>query len=116
MSLEIRGTLAQRDSKYILVFHPAWGYFADEFGLVQIPVEIEGKEPTAAELAQVIDFANARGIRTVFVQPQFSTRAAEAVARSIGGNVVPIDPLAEDYVTNMKRVARALIGRPGGDG
>ena len=99
-----------------MVFHPSWGYFADEYGLRQIPIEIDGKEPTAKELAGIIDFAKEKNIRVIFVQSQFSTGAAERVAESIGGKVVQIDPLAEDYISNLKNLADSLKRELGNDG
>lgn len=96
------------DRRKFMVFHPAWGYFARQYGLTQVPVESEGKEPGPAELAALIDQAKKDGIRVVFVQPQFSTRSAEVVARGIGGTVVPADPLAEDWLANMDKAAAAF--------
>ncbi len=97
-----------RERRKFMVFHPAWGYFARQYGLTQIPVESEGKEPGPAELAALIDQAQKDGITVVFVQPQFSTRSAEVVARGIGGSVVPVDPLAEDWLANMDKAAAAF--------
>jgi zinc transport system substrate-binding protein len=91
-----------------MVFHPAWGYFAKQYGLTQIPVEREGKEPGPAQLATIIDEAKKDGVRVVFVQPQFSDRNAEVVAKAIGGAVVGVDPLAEDWLANMEKVAAAF--------
>jgi len=91
-----------------MVFHPAWGYFARQYGLTQVPVEREGKEPGPAQLAAIIDEAKKDGVRVVFVQPQFSDRNAEVVAKAIGGSVVGVDPLAEDWLANMEKVAAAF--------
>jgi zinc transport system substrate-binding protein len=93
------------DHKEFLVFHPSWGYLADEFGLMQIPIQIEGKSPTPKQLAEIIGFAQKENIRVVFVQAQFSTSAAQTVAQAIDGKVVIIDPLAEDYFENMRYIA-----------
>lgn len=91
-----------------MVFHPAWGYFARAYGLQQIAVEVEGKEPGPQTLARIIDAARREKVRVVFVQKQFSKTAAAAVAREIGGRVVDIDPLAEDFMGNTRTVAGAL--------
>lgn len=99
--------LAPVKGKTFMVFHPAWGYFADAYGLDQTPVEIEGKEPSGRQLARVIEMAKGEGVRVIFVQPQFSTKSAERIAEAIDGAVVPIDPLARDYVANLERVAAA---------
>jgi zinc transport system substrate-binding protein len=89
----------------LLVYHPAFGYFADAYGLRQEPVEVEGKEPTARQLAALIDEAKRDGVRVIFVQKQFSVQSASALAEAIGGAVVPVDPLAYDYLANLEGLA-----------
>lgn len=91
-----------------LVFHPAWGYFADAYGLEQVPIQREGKEPGARALVALIEQAKHEGIRAVFVQPQFDPRRARQVADAIGGDVIVADPLAPDYLDNLRRVAERL--------
>ena len=91
-----------------MVFHPAWGYFAKDYGLRQIPIEAEGKEPGARSLARVIDLGRREGVKVIFVQTQFSRRTAQTVAAAIGARVVAVDPLAENYPQNLLRVARAF--------
>ena len=90
------------------VFHPSFGYFAEDYGLQQIAVETGGAEPSARQLARLIEEARERGVRVIFVQPQFSQKSAETIASEIGGAVVPIDPLARDYVENLGKMARAV--------
>jgi zinc transport system substrate-binding protein len=102
---EVAAALAPYRGKELFVFHPAFGYFARAFGLAQVAVETGGKEPSARELARLIDQAKARGVRVVFVQPQFSQAGARAIAEAIGGAVVPIDDLAYDYLANLRLVA-----------
>ncbi|MEA3420535.1 MAG: zinc ABC transporter substrate-binding protein [Acidobacteriota bacterium] len=91
-----------------MVFHPAWGYFARDYGLDQIPIEIGGKEPGARELANLIEEAKNDGIKIIFVQKQFSEKSAEALADAIGGRIIQIDPLARDYLNNMKMIAETF--------
>jgi zinc transport system substrate-binding protein len=100
--------LAPVKGKTFMVFHPAWGYFADDYGLEQEPIELEGKNPSGAQLARMIAMAKDQGVRVIFVQPQFSERSAKRIAKAIDGAVIPIDPLARDYVGNLKQVARAV--------
>ena len=102
---EIRARVSNLQQKAFLTFHPAWGYFADTYGLKQIAIESEGKEPGPRTLLQLIDQAKRLKIKVVFVEPQFSKSSAEMVAREIGGRVVAIDPLAQDYIRNMRHVA-----------
>jgi zinc transport system substrate-binding protein len=91
-----------------MVFHPAWGYFARDYGLVQLAVESGGKSPSPAALKRVIDRARKENIRVIFVQQQFDTHSAEAVAADINGSVIQLDPLAPDWLENMKKIARTL--------
>lgn len=91
-----------------MVFHPSWGYFARQFGLTQIAIEVEGKEPSPMELAGIIKQARDTGVTTLFVQPQMSTRAAGVVAKAIGANLVEADPLSADWDANLLKVAKAF--------
>jgi zinc transport system substrate-binding protein len=91
--------------KEFIVFHPAWGYFARDYGLRQIPVEIEGKEPKPADLIKLINYARRVGIKVIFVQPQIFPKSARMIAQEIGGTIIIADPLSEDWYNNLKRVA-----------
>ncbi len=91
------------------VFHPAFGYFARRYGLEQIAIEHEGKNPTGRQLADVIEHARTDGVRTIFVQPQFADSSAQAVASAIGATIVPLDPLPRDVVTGIERIADAVV-------
>ncbi len=102
---DIRQKLAGVESRKFIVFHPAWGYFARDYGLEMIPIEVGGQEPSAAELAQVVALAQEEHIRVVLAQPEFSTRSAETIADEIGGRVLLISPLAPDWLDNMRQVA-----------
>ena len=98
-----------------MVFHPAWGYFADAYGLHQVPVEVEGKEPKARELDEFIKRARELGVRAVFVQPQYSPRTAQTIADAVGARLVEADDLAPDWEKNLRKVAEqiaAALGRP----
>jgi zinc transport system substrate-binding protein len=88
-----------------MVFHPAWGYFAEAYGLRQIPVEIEGKEPKPAQMRRLIEHARAKGVKVIFVQPQFSTKSAGIIAKAIGGQVVFANPLDPEWIRNLREQA-----------
>lgn len=90
------------------VFHPAFGHFAEAYGLRQEAVEVEGKEPSPKQLRDLIRKARSEKARVIFVQPEFSDKTARAVAEAIGGAVVPLDPLAEDVLKNLEDIARKL--------
>ncbi len=106
LDARIRNILADRQGNRFIVFHPSWGYFAEAYDLEETPIELEGKEPTPAELAELIGEAQELEIKVIFVQPQFSRKSAETIARSIGGRVVVADPLAADWANNLLKVAK----------
>jgi len=100
-----------------LVFYPTFGYFATAYGLTQVPIEQGDREPGPARITKVIEQAKRQGIRVVFAEPEFSQKAADAVAEAIGGQVVMIDPLAEDWPSGMQAIAHGLDKALGsGDG
>jgi zinc transport system substrate-binding protein len=106
LDTEIKGIFAgKREGKVFMVFHPAWGYFAQAYGLEQVAVEMEGKEPGPVDLKELIHHARDEGIKVIFVQPEFSTRSAEAIAKAIEGEVVFANPLALDWADNLRKVA-----------
>jgi zinc transport system substrate-binding protein len=105
LDARLRNVLHDQRGRKFMVFHPSWGYFAASYGLEQVAVEIEGKSPKPAQLKALIKQARDLDIRVVFAQPQFSRKSAEVIAREIDGEVVLVDPLAEDWFENMSRVA-----------
>jgi len=107
---EIRRILENLTDRCFIVYHPAWGYFARDYNLTQIPVEKEGKEPTARGLMALIDQARELNKKVIFVSPQFDRRKAETIAENIDGKVVFLDPLAKDYVNNLRLVALKIAG------
>ena len=102
---ELRNIFAGKQGLQFMVFHPAWGYFAHAYGLKQVPIEMEGKEPKPSQLKELIEHASEHKIKVVFVQPQFSSRSAKQVAKEIGGQVAFADPLALNWVENLREVA-----------
>lgn len=105
---QLRATLAPYAGSSFFVFHPSFGYFAKSYGLVQEPVEVRGKSPGPKQLSALIARARERGVKVIFVQPQFDPKSAKAVAAAIGGNVVPLDALAEDVTGNLKEMAAKI--------
>lgn len=104
----ITETLSGITQRNFMVYHPAWGYFAAEYGLTQIPVQRGGTDPSASELAAMIEQALAENIRVIFVQPTFSAANAQAIAAEIGGEVALVDPLAQNWLDNLESVAAAF--------
>ncbi len=106
---EMKNIFGQSPSRMrFLVFHPAWGYFAKDYGLEQMPVEFGGKEPKPSDIVRITKEARAAGIRVVFVQPRISHRSARVIADAIGGKLVEADPLAESWEVNLRTAARAF--------
>jgi zinc transport system substrate-binding protein len=100
--------LAPMRGRTIIVFHPAFGYFLDEFGIRQEAVEAGGKEPTQKALAALMKKARDEEAKVVFVQAQFPTSAALTLAKAIGGVVEPMDDLAPDWLANIARMGNAI--------
>ncbi|MFP4139757.1 MAG: metal ABC transporter solute-binding protein, Zn/Mn family [Phycisphaerae bacterium] len=105
---EIAASLEGLEGRTLLVFHPAFAYFADAYGLKQVAIEQQGKSPGPRRLAELIERARSEKVRVIFVHPQFSDRSARTIAEAIGGAVVQIDPLARNYIENLRTVARRV--------
>ncbi len=108
LDAEIRATLEKTESKKFIVFHPAWTYFARDYGLEEIPIEVDGQEPSAQELAALIEKARSENIRVVFVQPEFSQEDAQTIAKEIDGEVLSISTLSPDWLANLRKVAETF--------
>ncbi len=115
LDAEIRSRLAPVRNRAFLVFHPSWGYFAREYDLEMIPIEVGGREPSAAELVDLIRKARESGAGVLLVQPEFSMRAAETIARETGTRIVRVSPLDADWPEMLRRAAGAIAsgGEPG---
>ncbi|UUX93395.1 metal ABC transporter solute-binding protein, Zn/Mn family [Methanoplanus endosymbiosus] len=108
LNSEIADKLKERRGEYILVYHPAWRYFAEEYGLNTIAIEKDGKEPTPAGIKSVIDQAEEYNINTVLISPQFNRKSAEVIAEETGSRVMTVDPLKEDYIENLRNTAEVF--------
>ncbi|MDP1552035.1 MAG: zinc ABC transporter substrate-binding protein [Methanobacteriaceae archaeon] len=104
----VTSELSDKKGTKILVYHPSWGYFCQEYGLTQIAIEKEGKDPTPKGMAILINQAKKDNIKVIFISPQYNTRSAEVIASEIGGKVVSIDELAPDYLNNMNHVVQSF--------
>ena len=107
---EIARALSGKKNRKIMVYHPAWTYFARDYGLEQIPIEKEGKEPTPQGIASLIKQARENNITVIFASPQFNTKTADVIAKEIDGRVVLISPLEKNYLENMRKVAEVFAG------
>jgi len=97
-----------------MVYHPSWGYFAREYGLEQVAIEAEGKEPSAQGLIQLIDRGRREGVKVVFVPGGFPRKSAQVIADAVGGRVLTANPDARDWADNLRRVAAAIAEAYGG--
>ncbi len=104
----ITSTLKDLEQRQFMVFHPAWGYFADQYDLEQLPVQVGGQDPSASELASLIKIAEDEKIRVIFIQPTFNTASAEAIAQEIGAEIAVVDPLAQDWLSNLEAATEAF--------
>ncbi len=91
-----------------MIYHPAYSYFASDFGIKEVAVETGGKEPSAATLVALVKKAKSNDVKLIFVAPQFSKRSSEVIAKEIGGMVVSIDHLAENYLKNTGIVGNII--------
>lgn len=110
LDLKILDVFSQKQiqENMFMTFHPAWGYLAREYGLKQIPIELEGKSPGPREMGKLIKRARKLNIRTIFVQPQFSQKEAQTIAKGIGARVKSLNPLARDWEENLLEMSRKI--------
>ena len=108
LDAELGAQLASVRGGRFLVLHPAWGHFAESYGLEQIAIERDGKPPGPRELAQLVRDAREAGLQSVIVVPQTDPAQARSVAEAIGGRIVELDPLAADWPAAMRRTAQVL--------
>ncbi|MEG3436237.1 zinc ABC transporter substrate-binding protein [Pannus brasiliensis CCIBt3594] len=105
---EIRQTLSGVKNRKFLVFHPEWGYFAEDYGLEMLSIEVDGNEPGPAQLKDIITEAKKNHIKVIFAQPEFSRKSADTIANEIGGRVVTISAFDENWSENLRRVAKTI--------
>lgn len=100
----------EAQSKF-LVFHPSWGYFAAEYALVQIAVEVDGKSPKPKDIMRIIEEAKEEHARVIFAQPEFSDKSAQIIAKESGVKVLKVSPLSADWSANLLKMAQALANK-----
>lgn len=106
---KMHSMLKPHREKSFLIYHPALAYYCREFGLKQIPIETEGKEPSASHMQQIIQTANNKNIKAVLIQEQFDQSSAKTIAREIDAEVVTINPLAESWPETMLNITQKLV-------
>lgn len=105
---QIQQRLADKKNKLVLVSHPALAYFCRSYGLAQLSIEQEGKDPTAMQLARILDEARQAKVRRILVVEQHSQRGAELLAEQLGAELVLVNPLSEDYPAMLQSILEAI--------
>ena len=103
--------IAASDVEYFIIYHPALTYYARDYGLRQIAIEADGKEPSAKQLTQLIRQAREDGVRRILYQSQFPASAVEVIARDIDAQYVEVDPLREDVIANIEEITGIITRR-----
>ncbi len=98
-----------KNSKF-MVFHPAWGYFAQQYNLIQLPIEVEGKEPKPKAITKLIKEAKQQKVKAVFTAPEFSQEIAHQIANELGVLVIQVSPLNPKWSQNLQNLAKAIAG------
>ncbi|EOD01500.1 metal ABC transporter solute-binding protein, Zn/Mn family [Caldisalinibacter kiritimatiensis] len=99
---EIKATFKEVNNKSFIVYHPSFGYFAEDYGLEMVAIEKSGKKATAKEVQRVVELAKEKGIKVIFYQAEFDNEQAEIIANEIDGKVIEVAPLAPNYIENLK--------------
>ncbi len=105
---DIRAIIDSLSKRNFMVFHPAWGYFANNYGLTQIAIQHEYKESSPKDLIKVIKLSKSKNISTIFIQDESSRRFVNQIANAIDAKIVYINPLAVNYIQNMRYVAKKI--------
>ena len=103
--------IAASDVEYFIIYHPALTYYARDYGLQQIAIEADGKEPSAKQLTQLIRQAREDGVRRILYQSQFPASAVEVIARDIDAEYAEVDPLREDVIANIEEITGIITRR-----
>jgi len=108
---DIKEKLETLKNRQFLTFHPSWGYFAKEYNLTQLSIQVSGKEPSPKELINIIKLAKKYKVKAIFAQPEFSSKSANLIANELNIKVVKISPLAKDILANLDKFTNALLGK-----
>lgn len=104
---EINKMMEHSDTAF-MIYHPALSYFARDYGLTQISIESEGKEPSPMQLKNIIDESALKGISIIFIQPEFDPKNAEIVSKETGAKLINFNPLSYNWEMEILKIANAL--------
>lgn len=105
---EFKAIFEMTQEKTFLIYHPSYGYFADDYGLEMVAIEDEGKEATIQGMEAIIELAKAKDIHVIFYQEEFDSQQAEIIAKEIDGVTVEVAPLSGDYLNSMRHMTSEL--------
>lgn len=108
---EITQILSPLKVRIMMVSHPAYAYLARDYDLKQLPIEFEGREPTARQLTTILTRARDAHIKTIFIQPQHSSKGAYLIAKELGANVVSLNPYSDNYFSMMCEIAKSIAAQ-----
>lgn len=107
ISLELKN-YSHTDRNHFMVFHPAFSYYARQYGLEQWAIEVGGKEPSSRQMAKIINRIKEKQVKWIIVEKQFDQSSAKTIAKSINAELIALDPLAKDYITNLKLITQQI--------
>lgn len=97
-----------KTERKFMVFHPAWGYFANDYGLRQMAIEMSGKSPKPQQVIHLIKEAKEEDVKAVFTAPEFSEKVAQVIAKELGVPVLKVSPLNFEWSKNLINLAKAI--------
>ena len=106
---ELAADMSPLSGEKLLVFHPAFGYFLAQHGIAQVPVEMDGHEPTGKHLAELTKTVGTLKVKALFVQPQSNKVLSESIAKMLSVPLMPLDPLPDEYSAGMKAIAKTIL-------
>ncbi len=104
----IQSYLSEAPSKSFIIFHPALSYFADQYGLNQYSIEVDGKTPTPQQMSNLIQEAKKDNVKVIFVQEEYDQKNAEPIAKELGAEIVSINPLSYSWNEELIKIAKAI--------
>ncbi|AJC91620.1 metal ion ABC transporter, periplasmic metal-binding protein [Campylobacter subantarcticus LMG 24377] len=108
LNLTIKTNLQNIKNREFIVYHPSWNYLAKRYNLIQIPVEINGKEPKIQDLQKLIKIVKEKNIKVIFVQPGFSENSTKVLSKELNAKIVFIDHLSKDWDKELLKTIQAL--------
>lgn len=108
LDTDIKESLSSLKKKTFICYHPAFGYFADDYNLEMLAIENEGKEATIEDLQKIIDFAKDEEIKVVFYQAEIDSKQSKVIASEIDGKAEMVEPLSPEYINNLEKMAETF--------